>query len=465
MIPAWVKDAVFYQIFPDRFNNGNPLNDPPDVKPWSDPPTINGFQGGDLDGIIKKLDYLVDFGINAIYLNPIFLSPSTHRYDTVDYFQIDPKLGGLDTFHQLIENAHRRRIRIILDGVFNHTGIGFFAFNDILENGEKSLYRNWYHINHFPVDAYGDEKAKDYLAWWGFRSLPKLNTDHKPVRDYIFSVAKYWLEQGADGWRLDVPNEIADPGFWEEFRAVVKSTKPDAYLLGEIWEVAPTWVDEKHFDGLMNYPLRASIIDFLSGKSPSEVLYKKIQELNQAYTFEQLLGMYNLLGSHDSERILTLLHGNSRLVKLAYLILLTFPGAPAIYYGDEVGVKGGKDPECRKTFPWDAPRRNSEIYDWLEKLIQFRKIFNPLRSGLFIPIQPQSTQDVFAFIRSEERRTFVTIINRSKKYVTIDLDLPAQNFPAGKVLNNLLGEEKFVIEVPGKLTDLSIAPETGFLLH
>ena len=195
---------------------------------WSGitPPRIHGFHGGDLRGILQHMDYLLDLGINAIYLNPIFLSPSTHRYNTVDYYQIDPKLGTLADFKQLLDAAHGNGMRVILDGVFNHTGRGFFAFSDILENQEHSAYKDWYTINHFPVDAYSPGDATDYLGWWKFKSLPKLNTHNPHVRKYIMDVARYWIEQGADGWRLDVPNEINDDGFWAEFRQVVKGSQP-----------------------------------------------------------------------------------------------------------------------------------------------------------------------------------------------------------------------------------------------
>jgi glycosidase len=222
-VPDWCKDAIFYQIFPDRFWNGDRDNDPPNVRPWGSIPTTWGFQGGDLRGIIQKFDYLLDLGVNAIYLNPIFQSTSTHRYNTTNYYKIDPKLGSLDDFHQLIALAHRNQVRIILDGVFNHCGRGFFAFNDILENQENSAYRDWFHIKHFPVNAYSPGDATDYLGWWGMKSLPKFNTKNPSVRKFIMDIARYWIEQGADGWRLDVPSEINDDSFWEEFRHVVKS--------------------------------------------------------------------------------------------------------------------------------------------------------------------------------------------------------------------------------------------------
>ena len=241
--PDWLQDALFYQIFPDRFANGDADNDPPNVQPWGALPTLSGFQGGDLRGIKQRLDYLLDLGINAIYLNPIFLSPANHRYNTSDYYTIDPRLGNLQDFHALINAAHARGIRVVLDGVFNHCSRGFFAFTDLLENGSESAYLNWFHVKKFPLNAYQPGKARQYSTWWGYKSMPKFNTDNPAVRRYILDVARYWIEQGADGWRLDVPNEIDDDAFWAEFRQVVKSANPEACLIGEIWTADPAgWV-------------------------------------------------------------------------------------------------------------------------------------------------------------------------------------------------------------------------------
>ena len=231
-VPYWVQDAIFYQIFPDRFNNGDLGNDPPNVKDWGSPPTIWDFQGGDLRGVIQKIDYLLDLGINAIYFNPIFQATSNHRYNISDYFKIDQKLGDEEEFKALLEIAHHNNLKVIIDGVFNHCGRGFFAFNDVLENNSHSPYIDWFHLNNLPPDAYSPGDAYDYDAWWKLKSLPKFNTGNPRVRSYIFDVARYWIRLGADGWRLDVPNEIDDDSFWAEFRQVVKSENPDAYLVG-----------------------------------------------------------------------------------------------------------------------------------------------------------------------------------------------------------------------------------------
>ena len=213
-IPAWLTGAVFYQIFPDRFANGDVSNDPANVYSWSKLPSLYSYFGGDLSSIQRKLDYIQDLGVNAIYLNPIFQSAAPHRYHTTDYYRIDPKLGTMEDFHALLDEVHRRGMKLILDGVFNHCGRGFFAFNDLLENQEFSPYKDWFHVKHFPIDAFSPGEAVDYLAWWNIKSLPKFNTDNPEVRQYLLGVARYWIEQGIDGWRLDVPNEIDDDAFW-----------------------------------------------------------------------------------------------------------------------------------------------------------------------------------------------------------------------------------------------------------
>lgn len=380
-IPEWVFDSIFYQIFPDRFANGDSTNDPPNKQTWGTPPDSVHFQGGDLAGIQSKLDYLIDLGVNAIYLNPIFQSPSSHRYNTYDYYQIDPKLGGMREFRDFLGSAHQQGMHVILDGVFNHCGRGFFAFNDILENESVSPYLDWFHIQRFPLMAYAPGKSTNYTAWWGYKSLPKFNTSHPPVRKYIFDVAKYWIDQGIDGWRLDVPNEINDDSFWAEYRQVVRSANPDAYLVGEIWEIDPRWADESHFDGLMNYPIRKAILTLLTDDHGVDGFVSDISKTIGSYKYENVLAMYSLLGSHDVERIKTLLGGSTFKTRLANTLLFGLPGVPAIYYGDEIGVEGGRDPDCRRAFPWDESRWDHSLREHIRKLAQIRMAYPALRRG------------------------------------------------------------------------------------
>ena len=445
-VPKWVHDTVFYQIFPDRFANGDPTNDPPNVRPWSLPPTNKHFQGGDLRGIIEKFDYLLDLGISAIYLNPIFQAPSNHRYNTTDYFKIDPKLGDMADFQALLDLAHRNGVRIILDGVFNHCGRGFFAFADLLENQEDSPYRDWFHPTSFPIDGYSPGEAKQYLAWWGIKSLPKFNTNNPAVRRYLFDVARYWIQQGADGWRLDVPNEIDDDTFWAEFRHVVKSVNPDAYLLGEIWTADPRWVGDQHFDGLMNYPVRECLLRILLSQTiDATTCTSKMNSLLQMYPRENVYAMFIPLGSHDTERILTKLEDNIDKVKLAFLIQFAFPGAPSIYYGDEIGMRGGKDPECRGTFPWDENQWNHELRAWVKMLIAIRRRNLSLREGEFIHIMTDDRRRIFGFARTLEAEKILVAINASSSRRILHLPIQQLEWEEGRILHNMLGSEEYLV--------------------
>jgi cyclomaltodextrinase / maltogenic alpha-amylase / neopullulanase len=238
--PDWVKDAVFYQIFPDRFAKSDTLPNPSNLQPWGAPPTNHGYQGGDLMGVVEHLDYLVDLGINAICFNPVFAPGSNYRYHTYDYYHVDPLLGGNAALRKLVDAAHARGIRLILDGVFNHASRGFFQFHDILENGPDSPYLDWLTVIGWPLRPYGS-KNPNYQAWWNLPALPKFNIRTPTVREFIWDVAEHWIKFGVDGWRLDVPGEMDDDTFWQEFRCRVKAVNSEAYIVGEIWGEAHRW--------------------------------------------------------------------------------------------------------------------------------------------------------------------------------------------------------------------------------
>ena len=438
-VPEWVQDAVFYQIFPDRFANGDLSNDPPNILPWDAPPTTWSFHGGDLRGIIQRFDYLLDLGINALYLNPVFQATSNHRYNTTDYLQIDPKLGSREDFRDLISVAHHNNVRVVLDGVFNHCGRGFFAFNDVLENQEHSPYLNWFHVKGFPVDAYSFGDARDYLGWWSMKSLPKFNTDNPAVRRYIMDVARYWIEQGIDGWRLDVPNEIDDNSFWGEFRHVVKSANPDAYILGEIWTADRRWVGEGHFDGLMNYPIRDALLRLLfAGTLDIPHFADKIESLLDYYPRENAYAMYVTAGTHDTERLLTKVNGDVDKAKLAFLFLFAYPGAPAVYYGDEIGLVGGKDPDCRAAFPWSQNRWNISLRNWVKQLIALRKQLEVLRRGQFKRVCLNVDQACYAFARLLPEQQILIALNASPTRRTFCILTESVGWPDGTIVFNLL---------------------------
>ncbi len=462
-VPEWVQDAVFYQIFPDRFANGDPENDPPNVQPWGAPPTTHGFQGGDLRGVIQRFDYLLDLGINALYFNPIFQATSNHRYNTTDYYRIDPKLGDEKVLLELLDLAHRSGVRVILDGVFNHSGRGFFAFNDLLENEAHSPYRDWYHVVKFPLDAYGPGPAENYLAWWRFKSLPKFNTANPQVRRFLLGVARHWIEKGADGWRLDVPNEIDDDAFWAEFRQVVKQANPEAYLVGEIWEVNPRWVGETHFDGLMNYPLRQALIDWIAtGSLTVSEFDQRVQRLLAAYARPNVFACYLSLGSHDTERIRTVCGGDLRKVRLMMLFQMTFPGAPAIYYGDEIGLEGGKDPDSRRAFPWDESLWESDLRRYVQDLIRLRREMPVLRRGDYRSLLCDDKAKLYAFARLDGQAAVLVALNASTSGHQVSLDVGGLPWPDGTVLVDALSDRRRTVSQ--RRVGLRLEPLTGALL-
>jgi len=280
--PEWAWGSVFYQIFPDRFRNGDETSDVQDGEyeyagasvfrvPWNTVPDrrgdIHGHYGGDLQGITEKLPYLTELGVNALWLTPIFVSPSNHRYDISDYRQIDPHLGGQAAYDDLLGACRDAGVRVVLDGVFNHASRGFFQFSDLLEQGQDSAYLDWFHAGPFPLSPYDDARPANYEAWWGNRALPKFNTDTLAVREFLWDVAEFWMRFGIDGWRLDVPNEIDDDSFWQEFRRRVKAINPDAYIVGEIWGDAHRWLQGDQFDAVMNYPFTRPCLAYFGART------------------------------------------------------------------------------------------------------------------------------------------------------------------------------------------------------
>lgn len=473
--PDWVKHAVFYQIFPDRFAQSTAVSKPNNLEPWDAPPTAHGFKGGDLRGVVEKLDYLQDLGITAIYLNPIFQSASNHRYHTHDYFKVDPLLGGDRAFHRLVREAHRRGIRILLDGVFNHASRGFFQFNHLLEAGEQSPYRDWFHVHGFPVRAY--DAQPNYAAWWNLPALPKLNMDNPQVRAFIMDVARYWVEQGADGWRLDVPEEIDDDGFWQEFRAVVKRANPGAYIVGEIWHDAHRWLQGDQFDAVMNYPLAYACLSFFGGRrvNPEQAhanarphlsdldapgFAARVDDLLRKYTRPVTLAQLNLLDSHDTPRFVTTVGGDRDTLRLATLFQMTYPGAPCIYYGDEIGMEGSFDPDCRRAFPWDETQWDTDLRDYVKDAIALRHAHPALRTGEFIPLHAEGR--VYGFLRRLNQDVLVVVFNGGDEARQMNLSVH-DHLPHEMVLNTVFGPGNVCAPV-GQMTELHVPARTGIVL-
>jgi neopullulanase len=493
--PGWVRDAIFYQIFPDRFAASSRVVKPGPLEPWDAPPTIHGFKGGDLLGIVERLDYLADLGITALYLTPIFASASNHRYHTYDYLTVDPLLGGDEALRELLDAAHDREMRVVLDGVFNHTGRGFWPFHHVLEAGADSPYRSWFHLDDAALDtgralnAYPARgtpaSALGYEAWWGLPALPKLNTDEPAVREYLFGVAEHWLRFGIDGWRLDVPAEIDDEAFWQEFRIRCRAVRPDAYLVGEIWHVAPEWLLGDRFDALMNYPLAEAIIGFTGAAELDMAVVRahheyagsvvprdgaafagRLQELLKAYDPSTVTVQLNLLGSHDAPRLRTVVGRNVARVGLATLLQTTLPGAPCVYYGDEIGLTGGNDPGCRGAFPWTKASWESDLRDTVRALFRLRLAEPALREGPLTVVG--ATGSAMAYERGAGASRFVVVANPGDAPVSLALrfaDAPAGHggHLAPITLPGLGGVGEAAI-LDGRAT-LDVAPVSGSVLR
>lgn len=417
--PEWVKHAIFYQIFPERFDNGDPSNDPPGAVPWNSKPTRENFFGGDLKGILDKLNYLQDLGVNALYLNPIFLADTNHKYDTADYYQIDPAFGDLELFRELVEESHKRHIRVVLDAVFNHCGYQFQPFADLRVNGPESAYKDWFLVRQFPIQT----SPPSYQTCGGTWYLPKLNVGNPAVDKFLLDVGCYWIKEcDIDGWRLDVPWKVPLT-FWRKFRKAVKDIKPDVYIVGEAWRWPDEWLDGTTCDGVMNYTLRDHVLDYC--------VYDHMDAEDFHYELERLLGIekssayfqLNLLGGHDTPRIRTLCKQHINRQKLALIFLFTFPGSPMIYYGDEIGMEGENDPDCRRAMIWDREKWNRELSALYRQLIRIRREQEALQIGRYSKLM--TFNGVYSYLRYSGKEQVIVILNPREEQS--DLVIPIED--------------------------------------
>ena len=383
--PKWVEDAVWYQIFPERFARVGENN--PKLKPWKSEP-IKGFNlklryGGNLKGVTSRLEYLHDLGITAIYFNPIFKSPTDHKYNIDDYYEIDEDFGTKEDFRELCDKAHSMGIRIMLDMVLNHSGIFFPPFVDVMKNGEKSKYRDWYMINKFPVTL--DKSTRDgrFYSFAFTQFMPKLNTNNPEVMDYFADVCRYWVREfGVDGLRFDVANEVSHK-FLKLIRDRVKAVNPDAYLLAEIWHDSTPWLRGDEFDAIMNYPLTETISGFwLNPKLKQKELEQGINRCRVMYPEQSARVMFNLLDSHDTERLYYRCGHNEDVFFQQLTLLFSLYGSPCIYYGTEIMLDGAHDPDCRRCMPWDEidSGKYDGIREQVKALINARKETPELKS-------------------------------------------------------------------------------------
>ncbi len=389
-VPDWAKGCIFYQIFPERFHKTGPACD--GLDPWDAAPTRENFLGGNLRGIIEKLPWLSELGVECLYLNPIFEGDYNHKYATTDYLKIDPAFGTEADLIELVEKAHSLGIRVILDGVFNHCGIHFPPFVDLLENGEASRFRDWFYPRKYPVEI----DAKCYECVGDYPYMPRLNGESPEVREYVEKVLLYWLERAhIDGWRFDVADEL-DRHAVTRWREAVKRAFPDALLLCETWGDASRLLGPDGLDSAMNYLFRDAMVDFFAHSAmDAKTLKARLDGMLMRYPREINHAQYNLIGSHDTARFLTEAKGEKWRLKLAMAFQMLFPGAPAVYYGDEIGMTGENDPGCRGGMAWG--HQDTELLQWQKDMIWLRKRHPALRLGSYRALAAKG--GLFAFER------------------------------------------------------------------
>lgn len=471
-VPAWYKEGIIYQIFVDRFFNGNDdgkVNNPKKnsfiYSRWEDDPMYikdkDGkvvrwdFYGGNLKGIEKKLGHIKDLGASIIYLNPIFESSSCHKYDTGDYERIDSMFGTEEDFKNLCDEAEKMGIKIILDGVFSHTGADSKYFNKYGNYHEigayqsnESPYYSWYNFNEYP---------HNYESWWGIDNMPNVDELNPSYLDYIVtgknSIIEKWMNLGASGWRLDVADELPDL-FICKIKEKMLATKNDSVLIGEVWEDASNKVSYSkrreylfgnELDSVINYPLKDIIINFLNGRLKSTIFIKRFMSLYENYPSDNFYSCMNVLGTHDTRRIFTEVGENTELLKLAILLQMTLPGVPLIYYGDEVGLTGEKDPDNRKPYPWD--NHNNKILSYYKKFISIRNNSEIIKKGSFKGLESQD--DVLIYEREYKDTKIIVVINSSGKNVNLKLS------NIYKIFESLEDSNRYV--PVGGILDLSVS--------
>jgi cyclomaltodextrinase / maltogenic alpha-amylase / neopullulanase len=398
--PEWARGATFYHIFPDRFARGQAGQRSARVDRWDEPVGPKSVLGGDLDGIVERLDHLASLSVDALYLTPVFSSPSNHKYDTADYFTVDPGFGGNAALRRLVAALHGRGMRLVLDGVFNHAGGEWPPFVDFRQRGSESPHADWFYR---ADDEVGYETWGPKLPW-----MPKLRTSEPQVRDYICRVGRFWVQEfGVDGWRLDVAKEV-DHATWRAFRSAVRAVRPDALLIGEVWTTGLPWLRGDQFDSVMNYPWREATLDF-AGRAGHDgrAFLDAIDRVRAAYPEATLDVLYNLIGSHDEDRPLTALDGDVAGAAFAAGLIFALPGIVSIYYGDEVGMAGGNGHDNRNGMAWEEARQDRSLLEVYRGLGRLRRQHPALRLGRYERLESDGTMVAFARQADEERLVVV----------------------------------------------------------
>ncbi len=410
-LPAWAENKVVYQIFPSRFATDAEV--PEEI--WYQAPIDNKADlKCSLRGVIEHFDHIRKLGADILYLTPIFCSDSVHKYNINDYYQIDPGFGDKEDLRKLVKLAHEAGMYVILDGVFNHTGIDFFAFRDIRERQEESPYLDWYYIESFPlVMEWGKRPSYKTFSYAGY--MPKVNLDNTEAADYFINVAAYWIREcDIDGWRLDVGDEISHR-FWKRFRREIKAVKKDALVVGEIWHYAGDFLEGDEWDSVMNYPFYDSVVDLVAREETLPSAFLGSWNFVKGNLNKRLEGyLWNFIDSHDTARFLHSAGNNMQKQRLAAAMQLLLPGMPMIYYGDEVGMEGGPDPDCRRGMLWDESRQNRECLEYYRRLIQIRRDFPGLAKGKLVKEYADDEKGILYMERVWEGQTLLLIFHVRK---------------------------------------------------
>lgn len=434
-VPDWAKNKVIYQIFPSRFAT---THDVPKELWYKVPAEAKTELKGNLQGIIQKLPYIWELGVDVIYMTPIFRSRSHHKYDTIDYYTISPDFGTEADLIELVDKAHDMGMKVVLDGVFNHTAPEFFAFQDVQEKGEESQYRHWYYLNGKP-NWNGRFTKPNYKCFSYFGGMPKVNLQNPETADYFVDVALYWLRKAhVDGWRLDVADEIA-PSFWRRFRTAVKREFPGALIVGEIWHYAGDFLQGDQWDSVMNYPFNNAVVDLVGSQQlkPSEFL-NELGFLRGNYHNAVHPILWNLIGSHDTPRFLHRCGEDKRRMRLAAALQLLLPGMPMIYYGDEAGMTGGRDPDCRRGMTWDHKYRDEDMADWYRSLIRVRKEYPCLLEG-DLTQQADDKAGLITMTRRLPGKTLVLLFHTKDGEAPLPLYRGKRNLLTGEPFSGTIG--------------------------
>ena len=423
--PAWVNDTVWYQIFPERFCNGDASLNPEGTLPWNSGTVgLHDYYGGDIRGIRNKIPYLKELGITGIYLTPVFESNSNHKYNTRDYKKIDPHFGTNEDLQMLVKEAHEAGIRVMLDAVFNHTGSDHPMWEDVLEKGQASEYADWYMVNRWPVEMGHDTRDGRFYSFAFAEFMPKLNTSNPKVQDYLLDIIRFWIETfDIDGLRFDVGNEISH-SFLKAVRYMTCHMKEDFYLLGEIWHDCISWLRGDEYDSVMNYPLSTAIADFWVYRNRGRETFE--YDINRCFTmyYSQVNDvLFNLLDSHDTNRLMDKAGHNIDIFYQQLAVLFTMPGSPCIYYGTEVAMEGSYDPDCRRCMPWeeiDSGAKEKEITE-VKRLISMRKSLQSCKSRNFHFPNDIPRDRVVSYIKIGEQESLQVYLNCEEEAVNIDI--------------------------------------------